>query len=106
MDSLNIRTYIMLFDVMYQNKMAIEALAERYGLTFSQLTVLYQLYKEGSIMGEVAKRMHCDASNITGIVDKLEAQGMLERIASAHDRRAKQLHITTYGRQLDRKSVV
>jgi DNA-binding MarR family transcriptional regulator len=40
-------------------------------------------------MGELATAMHCDNSNITGIVDRLEERGLVERQPADHDRRVK-----------------
>ncbi len=48
-------------------------------------------------MREVAGKLGCDASNVTGIVDRLEARGLLERRTDAADRRIKHLLLTTEG---------
>ena len=48
-------------------------------------------------MSELAAAMFCDASNITGIADRLEARGLVERVPSAHDRRVKTLVLTPEG---------
>jgi DNA-binding MarR family transcriptional regulator len=60
-------------------------------------------------MRELADGLHCDPSNITGIVDRLEARGLVERGAAAGDRRVKTLLLTAHGvalrsRLLDRLS--
>jgi DNA-binding MarR family transcriptional regulator len=60
-------------------------------------------------MRELADGLHCDPSNITGIVDRLEARGLVERGAAAGDRRVKTLLLTARGvalrsRLLDRLS--
>ena len=47
--------------------------------------------------------MHCEASNVTGIVDRLEARGLIERRPSAEDRRVKMLALTEEGQELRRK---
>src|SRR5688500_18928542 len=39
----------------------------------------------------------CDASNITGLVDKLEARGLIERTANPADRRVKMIAVTRAG---------
>ena len=39
----------------------------------------------------------CDNSNVTGIVDRLEALGLVERRAAAHDRRVKTVVLTEHG---------
>ncbi len=51
-------------------------------------------------MGSVADLLSCDASNMTGIADRLEERGFVERIADPSDRRVKLLQITDAGRQL------
>lgn len=51
-------------------------------------------------MGDVAAALHCDNSNVTGIVDRLERRGLVERRAAEHDRRVKHLVITADGRAL------
>lgn len=76
------------------------AIAESEGLTLQQAFVLHVLYDGGVMqMGELAARMHCDASNITGIIDRLVTQGYVTRQELAHDRRVKELALTTKGRR-------
>ena len=51
-------------------------------------------------MREVAYKLGCDASNITGIVDRLEARGLLRRRTDPADRRIKHLTLTPEGVRL------
>ena len=51
-------------------------------------------------MGELANAMHCDNSNITGIVDRLEEKGLVERRPADHDRRVKLIAPTPEGASL------
>ena len=51
-------------------------------------------------MRELAVRLHCDNSNVTGIVDRLEDRGLVERRSAQHDRRVKHLVVTERGAQL------
>jgi DNA-binding MarR family transcriptional regulator len=51
-------------------------------------------------MGELANAMHCDNSNITGIVDRLEERGLVERRAAEGDRRVKLVALTDGGREI------
>lgn len=51
-------------------------------------------------MGELADTLHCDASYITGITNRLEDQGLVERRVDASDRRIKHLVVTSKGKQL------
>ena len=47
-----------------------------------------------------------DASNITGIIDRLEARGLVERRAGERDRRVKVLIVTDRGLELRRRLLV
>ena len=58
------------------------------------------LLDEPQPMGELAKHMHCDNSNITGIVDRLTERGLVERRAAEGDRRVKLVALTYAGREL------
>ena len=51
-------------------------------------------------MGELATLMHCDNSNMTGIVDRLEERGLVERTAAERDRRVKLIALTERGREI------
>lgn len=48
-------------------------------------------------MSALAGLLHCDNSNVTGIVDRLEARGLVERRPASHDRRVKHLRLTEAG---------
>ena len=51
-------------------------------------------------MGDLAAHMHCDSSNITGIVDRLTERGLVERRSAEGDRRVKLVALTDSGREL------
>jgi DNA-binding MarR family transcriptional regulator len=51
-------------------------------------------------MGELAQALHCLPSNVTALVDQLEAKGLVRREPSPADRRAKQLVLTEEGMQV------
>lgn len=58
---------------------------------------------EGGTQRSVAKAIGLPPSRIVAVVDRLEAQGWIERRTSPRDRRARALHLTTKGRTvLDR----
>ncbi|MDG6109143.1 MarR family winged helix-turn-helix transcriptional regulator [Dactylosporangium aurantiacum] len=48
-------------------------------------------------MRDLAEWLHCDASNVTGIVDGLERRGLVTRQSSPSDRRVKHLVLTEEG---------
>jgi DNA-binding MarR family transcriptional regulator len=51
-------------------------------------------------MGRLAETLACDASNVTGLVDRLESRGLVRRHPSASDRRVKVLDLTPSGARL------
>jgi MarR family transcriptional regulator, organic hydroperoxide resistance regulator len=51
-------------------------------------------------MSALADALHCDNSNITGIVDRLEAAGLAERRPDARDRRVKAVVLTKQGERM------
>lgn len=56
-------------------------------------------------MGEIAQSLHCMPSNVTALVDQLEARGLLQRETCPDDRRAKRLVLTPRGK-VARKTVI
>ncbi len=78
------------------------AILNELGLTWMQGIALISLDKPRP-MSELAVRMHCDSSNVTGIADRLTALGLAERRPSAHDRRIKTLELTAKGKRLRAK---
>jgi len=56
-------------------------------------------------MSTLAESLLCDASNVTGIVDKLESRGLIARQGSDQDRRVKQLAVTDRGRRIREKLI-
>ena len=90
-----------LFELMYSQKSRFENIAAGLGLSMPQAAILWHLNPELPVaMGSLADEMHCDASNITGMVDKLEHRGLLLRLASKEDRRVKLLALTEEGVQM------
>ncbi|PYC75868.1 MarR family transcriptional regulator [Streptomyces tateyamensis] len=71
--------------------------AARHGLSSSQAKAL-GVVTDAVPMRALAGRLGCDASNVTGIVDRLEALGFAGREAAATDRRVKIVTITETGR--------
>ena len=51
-------------------------------------------------MSRLADTLSCDASNVTGLVDRLESRGLVRRQPSAEDRRVKVLQLTPAGARL------
>ncbi len=74
-----------------------ERTAAEAGLTAGQATILAFLSSPLPMRG-LADRMGCDPSNITGMVDRLEEKGLVERTADPSDRRVKRVAATPAGR--------
>jgi DNA-binding MarR family transcriptional regulator len=71
------------------------------GLSFSQAHALRLLDPDEPMpMSALAERLFCDASNVTGIADRLEARGLVRRESLVGDRRVKALMITPKGMKL------
>jgi DNA-binding MarR family transcriptional regulator len=75
----------------------IELLAE-LGLSEALADALWQLCADAPMSrGALAARLHCDPSNVTFLVDRLEERGLAERTAAPHDRRVKAVSLTPAG---------
>ncbi|HKR82424.1 MAG TPA: MarR family transcriptional regulator [Candidatus Saccharimonadales bacterium] len=83
-------------------KHSMAEVAELHELTAIQLHALHTISEGDITMGGLAHLMHCDASNATGIVDRLVSQKLVTREEKAHDRRAKTLVPTEKGKQIVR----
>ena len=72
--------------------------AGEFGLTPPQLFALRALDPDEPVpMRALATALHCDSSNVTGLVDGLAAQGLVERREAEHDRRVRMLVVTERG---------
>lgn len=74
------------------------AIAAEFDLTPGQLHALKALDPGAPVpMRELAEALSCDNSNVTGIVDRLEDRGLVERRPAPGDRRVKMLVVTEAG---------
>jgi MarR family transcriptional regulator, organic hydroperoxide resistance regulator len=74
-------------------------IAAEFDLSPPQAIVM-RLLSEPRPMGDLATAMHCDNSNITGIVDRLEERGLVQRQPADYDRRVKLIAVTDAGSRL------
>ncbi len=78
--------------------------AAEFGLTPPQLFALRTLDPDAPMpMRELAAQLHCDNSNVTGLVDGLEGHGLVERRSAEHDRRMRMLVVTERGVEVRRR---
>ena len=76
-------------------------LAAELELSPAQCHVLHLIEPERPLpMGQLAQTLACDASNVTGLVDRLESRGLIRRQPSEEDRRVKVLVLTPTGVKL------
>ncbi len=72
-----------------------------YGLTGPQFGVLDGLGHLGPMqMGELCKKMLVTGGNMTVVVDNLEGQGLVQRLATPEDRRSVTVSLTAKGQKL------
>jgi DNA-binding MarR family transcriptional regulator len=79
-------------------------LREHFDVTLPRFDLLAQLDRtpNGMTLGELSQRMMVTNGNITGLVDRLEEQGLVKRRPSPHDRRVQYVGLTAQGRKLFR----
>ena len=78
-------------------------MAKRYGLTGPQSAVLRLLVNNGPLSSaELSRRLYVTPSNVTGIIDRLEKKGLVERIRKEGDRRVALINLTENGHQLSK----
>jgi DNA-binding MarR family transcriptional regulator len=81
--------------------------AQRYGVTPTQLSVLKLLHEIGDLsLGSLSKEIRAHNSTVTGIVDRMEAAGLVERARSEEDRRVWIIRLTTAGRKVAERAQV
>src|SRR3977135_873498 len=90
-----------LVKLFFNQRADLPALAWEFELSPAQCHVLHLIEPDRPIpMGRLAEALACDASNVTGLVDRLESRGLVRRQPSAGDRRVKVLELTSTGTQL------
>src|SRR3954469_2234026 len=70
------------------------------GLSLAQLAALRRLAEAGGSLplGQLAERLACVKSNVTQLVDRLEADGLVSRTSDANDRRSRLAVLTQAGK--------
>jgi MarR family transcriptional regulator, organic hydroperoxide resistance regulator len=74
--------------------------AAELGVTAAQAMVMRFLFDEDSITSkELGERVQLDSATLTGIIDRLEAQGLVQRAEHPDDRRAISVRLTEVGHE-------
>jgi DNA-binding MarR family transcriptional regulator len=77
------------------------------GLSLSKFDAMEQLIRAGEplTLGDLADRLRCVRSNVTQLVDRLEADGLVRRGTCTEDRRAIRAKVTPVGLERHRAGV-
>ena len=97
-DTLDVAT---LLHAAYAAQAQVEEKLAAIGLSMAKLAALQALSDAGESMAltQLADRLSCVKSNITQLVDRLEADGLVERQPDPNDRRARLARLTSAGRK-------
>ncbi|MDE2578685.1 MAG: MarR family transcriptional regulator [Hyphomicrobiales bacterium] len=87
-------------------RLAVSARLKMAGLSIAQCDALTTLSeREGVSQQELAERLYVTKGNISGLIDRLSAAGLVERRTTATDRRSHALYLTTAGRKAAQEGV-
>ncbi|OAR25668.1 MarR family transcriptional regulator [Streptomyces sp. ERV7] len=89
MDPLTVEVVELIGSVVARYHEEYERAAAEHALTGAQARVLGLLSLEPVPMRQIARKLKCEPSNVTGIIDRLEARGLVERRPDPADRRVK-----------------
>lgn len=95
------RAWQLLMRFFFAQRAHLPAWEATFGLSPVQCHVLH-LIEPGQPMpmSRLAEALSCDASNVTGLVDRLESRGLVQRLPAPADRRVKVLDLTATGTRL------
>ncbi|MGX4692409.1 MarR family winged helix-turn-helix transcriptional regulator [Streptomyces sp. JNUCC 63] len=102
-DALTLEVVELIGDVVARFYEDYEDAAGEHALTGAQARLLSLLSLEPLPMRKLAQKLKCEPSNVTGIVDRLEARGLVERRSDPADRRVKLAAATEEGRRVARE---
>jgi DNA-binding MarR family transcriptional regulator len=79
----------------------VEARLSEVGLSLAKLSALHRLSEAGESLplGQLADRLACVKSNVTQLIDRLEADGLVSRAGDPNDRRSRLAVLTDAGRK-------
>ncbi|MDQ0990660.1 MarR family winged helix-turn-helix transcriptional regulator [Streptomyces sp. V3I7] len=99
-DALTTEVVDLIGDVVARFYADYEEAAAEHALTGAQARLLSLLSLEPLPMRKLARKLKCEPSNVTGIVDRLESRGLVERRPDPSDRRVKLAAATDEGRRV------
>lgn len=95
------RAWQLLMRFFFAQREHLPAWGEPFGLSPVQCHLLHLIEPDEPLpMRRLADALQCDASNVTGLIDRLEERGIVERRPSSADRRVKVVQLTPTGSRL------
>ena len=95
------RAWQLLVRVFFAQRAELPTRREPFTLSPVQCHVLHLIEPGAPVpMSRLAQALSCDASNVTGLVDRLEVRGLVRRRPASEDRRVKVLELTAAGARL------
>ena len=99
-DKLELRVWLRLLSCANQIEQDVrQELRSKFGMTLPRFDLLSQLERapDGLTMGELSRRLMVTSGNVTGLIDRLVAEGLVQRAPMPNDRRAHIVKLTPDG---------
>ena len=94
-----------MLSLLHTYKVHLNQIAEENGLTPMQLFAMRTISDGNNATGKIAQILHCDASNVTGIMDRLLSLEFATRQEDTRDRRVKTVQLTKKGEAVLQKAL-
>ena len=105
-DDLAVRVWFRFIRLESRLQVAISERLREIGLSVPQCDVLTTLTEaEGVSQQDLAKRLYVTKGNISGLLDRLEGAGLVERRSTAADRRQYEIYLTPVGRESAERAI-
>jgi DNA-binding MarR family transcriptional regulator len=105
-DDMAIRVWFRCLRLETRMQLAVADRLREIGLSVPQCDVLTTLTEaEGVSQQELAKRLYVTKGNISGLLDRLENAGLVERRSTAADRRQYEIYLTPTGRDAAERAI-
>ncbi|QQK80976.1 MarR family transcriptional regulator [Salicibibacter cibi] len=92
--------------ISYMVKQQGREILNHFPITPPQFIALQYLQESGDLtIGELSTKMYLAFSTITDLVDRLESNGMVERVKDQLDRRVVRVHILNHGKEIIREVI-
>ena len=89
-----------LVELSFRVQAELTGLAAEHGLSLTQLRLLGILRDREPAMLELARHLRLEKSSVSGLIDRAERRGLVERAPSASDGRGVHVRLTVEGRRL------